>query len=1163
LSSPPGSRLLLLGLAYAAFVVYGSLVPLEFRPRALDEALAAFGNLPYLQLGVASRADWVANILLYIPLGFLLAGAAGAARPLAGRIAGTLAAIAGAIGLAVAVEFAQLYFPPRTVSQNDLIAEAIGTLLGVALWLAVGPRIVALAGQVRDGGPRATRAALVLYVAAYLAFSLFPYDFLVSGKELADKLAMSGRSAWVLSDACGDVARCNAKLLGEILLAAPLGMLYGMLRGRDRPAHYGRVFLWGLALGAAIEGLQIFLASGVSQGASILARGLGVVWGLAFQRVFDLGWFTRNRARLRRLAWIAAPAYAAIALYVKGLLPPELDASWAALEKLRALSFLPFYYHYYTSETEAMQSLLLNAGLYLPVGLLVWITRAPGRDRATRWLAAAAGAAAALAVETLTLFTVGKRADPTNLLIAAATSYLIALGAQWLEHGFPAAAPGRAAARPRASVRTMVVLQTTSAIIAVFVLIGGLVVATPHREQPVDERVLPKLAPGHELPPVSLPKFRVAHPRLPHPSAEDLATLRTANPGFLNAQRASARGGHGDLQAAILTEFVEPGSQDLNALLARLAALKPEGRGHDQARPIVLAYDWLYDRLTDAQRAALRDKLAEACNYLVEFIRVERLSPYNVILYNAPFQALVACAIAIYRDDARGEPIMRFTHDLWKNRVLPVWRQVMGRAGGWHEGGEYVAIGIGQAIYRVPAMWRHATGEDYIGTEPGVRGFLDFLVYRTQPDGSQFRWGDGSNFERHPPDALPLAIELRHRAAYSLRPPPKEPVPTAWPWGPLTDAALLDREAVRTLPLVRLFDGLGLLVARSDWTPEATYVTFKAGDNYWSHVHLDQGAFTIYKGGPLAIDSGLYGPHYGSDHHMNYSYQTIAHNTITVTDPDDTVPAPGKERPRPIANDGGQRRVGSGWGVEAAPLDRNEWQAKRDTYHTGRIERVIDHNGVIALVADLTPAYTNRLSGERTFSARTRRVERALRVFGYDRIDDVVIVYDDVEATDAAFRKRWLLHAIDRPEIAGNRFTIRVPAGEGPGRGGGRLDGHVVLPESPLLTAIGGPGFEFFVDGRNYDEEGKLKIPPRRPGGAGPEPGAWRIELSPQREALSDRFLVVLLPAPLGAAPAHEISRFEEGLRLGLEIKGPQRITRWLFDRERGLADVRVIEGVR
>ena len=34
----------------------------------------------------------------------------------------------------------------------------------------------------------------------------------------------------------------------------------------------------------------------------------------------------------------------------------------------------------------------------------------------------------------------------------------------------------------------------------------------------------------------------------------------------------------------------------------------------------------------------LRGKLAEGCDYLIEVIRKDRMSPYNVILYNAPFR---------------------------------------------------------------------------------------------------------------------------------------------------------------------------------------------------------------------------------------------------------------------------------------------------------------------------------------------------------------------------------------------------------------------------------------------------------------------------------------------------------------------------------------------
>jgi VanZ family protein len=1149
----------LAALLYAAFVVYGSLVPLEFRPVPLEKAWAAFLRIPYLKLGVASRADWVANILLYIPLAFFLTGAlAGAGR--SARIAvGAITTIVFCLALAFAVEFAQLFFPPRTVSQNDLIAETIGTLLGVGLWVSAGERILGLAAQAARGGALALRAEIVLYVIGYLGLSLFPFDFLVSGSELSAKLAGAARPAWTLSESCGGVLRCNAKLFAEILLAAPLGMLYGMLRGRGSAPRYGRALFMGLALGATIEVLQIFLASGVSQGLSIVTRGLGTVWGLALYRSVTRDWFVRHRATLEKLAWVAAPFYALLLLALKGLLPPKLEPLWAATDKLAEVRFLPFYYHYFTTETEALQSLLLNAGVYAPVGVLVWLASGPHRRGSTPWTAVIVGGVLAVLVETLNLFAVGKRPDPTNVLIAGAACYFVAWAAQRLEHGLQAQ-PRETVAREsrRALTRTDLALAVTSVVVLAAVAVGSLVVATPQREKYVDESVLPRLPPGRDLPPVSLPNFRVAHPRLPHPTPEDLAMLRAQNPGFLETQRRQARSGQGDLYAAILTEFVEPGSQDLDALIRRLLAIKVEWRGHDQAKPIVQAYDWLYDRWNEAQRLALRDKVVEACNHMIEVIRVERHSPYNVILYNAPFQALVACAIALYRDDERGEPVMRFTYDLWKHRVLPVWRQVMGKNGGWHEGGEYVGIGIGQAVYRVPAMWRYATGEDVFATELGIRGFLDFLVYRKQPDGTDFRWGDGAYFDRIVPDAIPLALEFRHPAAYNLRPPRGAPVPTSWPWGPLTDDTLIDRDAAKQMPLAYYADGIGLVVARTDWSPDATYVTFKAGDNYWSHGHLDQGAFTIYKGGPLAIDSGLYGPQYGSDHHMNYDYQTIAHNTITVADPRDTVPAPGKEKPRPIANDGGQRRIGSGWGVEPAPLDLAEWNAKRETYHTGSIEKLIDRNGIVAAVADLTPAYTNALSGKGTFSHRTRRVERFRRVFGYDRIDDVVVVYDDVRATDAEFRKRWLLHTVEQPMIGNGSFTVLIGPSRGAGRGGGQLEGRVLFPERNILNVIGGRGFEFFVGDRNYDEGGKVLDIARRRGPGGPEPGAWRIELIPEAAAQEDEFLVVLLPSLPGEPPGHAVRRIRDGTRIGCEITGPTRTTRWLFDREQGLADLSI-----
>ena len=44
-------------------------------PLPWDEAVARFGAIPFLKLGIGSRADWMANLLLFIPLTFLWMGA--------------------------------------------------------------------------------------------------------------------------------------------------------------------------------------------------------------------------------------------------------------------------------------------------------------------------------------------------------------------------------------------------------------------------------------------------------------------------------------------------------------------------------------------------------------------------------------------------------------------------------------------------------------------------------------------------------------------------------------------------------------------------------------------------------------------------------------------------------------------------------------------------------------------------------------------------------------------------------------------------------------------------------------------------------------------------------------------------------------------------------
>jgi glycopeptide antibiotics resistance protein len=407
-----------LALVYLLFIVYGSLLPFAWTPLPLATAWTRFQHIPLLILGESSRADLVANLLLYIPLGFLVCGwlAGQSHRPLVLAL-GVSLALLFSVALAVGVEFTQEFFPPRTVSLNDIYSESIGGALGAALWPFIGLRLVYLAREIFHGGLRARYAALIAYALAYLALSLFPYDFLLSFDEWRQQLN-SNSVGWLFAPNCG--SDCGVKLLPEMLAVAPFGMLAALIFGRRMSLILAMVT--GLALGLLIEGLQLSIASGISQGASIAARGAGVMLGVAALRLaHSLDW-----RRLRRLVRAAIVLGAVPYLVALAWANHWFSANWlapqAGLARLADIHFLPFYYHYYTAEAVALVSLLYQLGLYAPIGVALWLWCWAGRagqcahPYATPALAAAIPACV---IEAGKLFIANQHPDPTNVLIAA------------------------------------------------------------------------------------------------------------------------------------------------------------------------------------------------------------------------------------------------------------------------------------------------------------------------------------------------------------------------------------------------------------------------------------------------------------------------------------------------------------------------------------------------------------------------------------------------------------------------------------------------------------------------------------------------------------------------------------------------------------------------
>ncbi len=437
-----GRRLFYAGLIYLAFIIYGSLVPLDFHYRPLAEAWRSFTNIPYLRLGVGSRADWVANILLYIPLGFIGAALLGSgSRSLIGTLVAALLVFVFSALVALGVEFSQQFFPPRTVSLNDLIAELLGAASGILLWQIAGKRLTRLGVEVAVGGPNAMRALMVLYALGYLAISLFPYDFLVSASEVSGKLTHAADSLSFWPASCDSRLLCLVKLMAEAVAVAPLGALFGKYLAKPRSGLFPALLL-GALLGLAIETLQLFLASGVSEGSSVLTRAAGVAAGLKLFNFATVANFGRFKGYLRLVVLLMLPVYLLGLALVSGWFSADWISIEKALAKLDTLRFIPFYYHYYTSEATALRSLLVNVAMYLPAGIGYWAwsqRRVHYSRNAGGLTAGLIGAFIALLIESGKLFLEAKRPDPTDLLIAALAAgfaYTLAnMMARWFMQG--------------------------------------------------------------------------------------------------------------------------------------------------------------------------------------------------------------------------------------------------------------------------------------------------------------------------------------------------------------------------------------------------------------------------------------------------------------------------------------------------------------------------------------------------------------------------------------------------------------------------------------------------------------------------------------------------------------------------------------------------------
>jgi len=379
----PRSLLWVAALVYTVFVIYGSLVPLKFHALPWDEAVARFGAIPFLKLGIGSRADWVANLLLFIPLTYLWMGAMTGGDGRLRNLLATLALIPAATALSVGIEFTQLFFPQRTVSQNDIFAETLGGLVGVLAWWPSGRRFTDWLQAWWHTHSRATLAERLAwtYLVGVVVYNVLPLDLTISLVEIFHKW----RDGMVVLIPFGDLPHDPAAALYEIvtdaLIWTPLALLW-RLDGRRSAWR-----TWGMTLAAAtgLEFAQLFVFSRVSDVTDILTAALGGALGS-----FLGGRLARHEAHDDKpMQWGAWTPFALAAGWMAVLLfvfwfPFDFRTDGAFVKsRLDFVQRVPFEVYYFGTEFRAITEVLRKTLFFAPLGgLLAWgVARQPWRWR--------------------------------------------------------------------------------------------------------------------------------------------------------------------------------------------------------------------------------------------------------------------------------------------------------------------------------------------------------------------------------------------------------------------------------------------------------------------------------------------------------------------------------------------------------------------------------------------------------------------------------------------------------------------------------------------------------------------------------------------------------------------------------------------------------------
>lgn len=540
------------------------------------------------------------------------------------------------------------------------------------------------------------------------------------------------------------------------------------------------------------------------------------------------------------------------------------------------------------------------------------------------------------------------------------------------------------------------------------------------------------------------------------------------------------------------------------------------------------AYDWIYNDLKEYERDRIGRTLFNALCDVAWHGPGIREARYRENV-SAPTSGCYGVTVLPWYvgltfygegyDDSFCQDMVRNGYDFHKE--MTDFRSMMaGKNGGGASGAvNYSLAGYPFAEYDFIYTFRSATGIDISDRMEYMVGYLNYMDWMRLPGNKEFGFGDTNHYKCNLPHPY-MNLHVKMLAdIFGDRHPEILPVAARM----LTQ--FKSRRLKDEIPFIRLlirkdpsradgagqsamrksvyFETMGQLCMRSGTGDDDTYVMFVSGGIPKNHKHYDNNHFIIYKNGYRALDSGTR-PEPGW--HLPYYYaRTVAHNAVTIKMPGEVFP--------------------EYWGGPAAVEDKN-LKMPNDGGQCGLLDsKLLEHvetEDYVYIASDATKCY------------HEDKADLVVREFIWFA-PDLFLVFDRMVSDNPEYEKRWLYHTSEEPDIRGLQFSEKSQ--------GGKSVVCTLFPQDAKVEKIGGPGKQFWSDGRNwslpeltpedYGYANRGAVPPNN----WPLVGQWRVEVKPARPSKEDYFMHMIQVGEESMGGLPKTKTFEDDKFMGVEFR--------------------------